>query len=126
IMRINAIFTILVSLSISVISCKNQEENTDVTILSVAEAKTILAEDPEAVFLDVRTPEEFRDGHIEGAVLINFFDTNFKQQVASLDKNKPVYIYCRSGNRSEKAGLILTQMGFTEIFDIEEGYMGWE
>ena len=125
-MRINAIFTILVSLSISVISCKNQEENTDVTILSVAEAKTILAEDPEAVFLDVRTPEEFRDGHIEGAVLINFFDTNFKQQVASLDKNKPVYIYCRSGNRSEKAGLILTQMGFTEIFDIEEGYMGWE
>lgn len=121
-----AIHIFLIIIGLSIISCKAGEENTYVTTLTVDEAKIILAEDPDAVFLDVRTPEEFRDGHVEGAVLINFFDINFKQQVAALDKDKPVYIYCRSGHRSRKAGLILTQMGFKEIFDIEEGYTGWE
>ncbi len=125
-MKINSILVFLVIISLSVMSCKAQEERTDVTILSVEEAKTILAEDPEAVFLDVRTPEEFKEGHIEGAVLINFFDEDFKEQVATLNKEKPVYIYCRSGNRSQKAGLILTQMGFQEVYDIEAGYMGWQ
>ena len=125
-MKINAILTFLVIIILSVISYKAQEQKSDVTILSIEKAKSIFAEDPEAVFLDVRTPEEFKDGHIEGAVLINFFDTDFKQQVATLDKDKPVYIYCRSGNRSQKAGDILTQMGFKEVYDIEEGYIGWE
>ena len=124
-MKINAIFTFLVIISLSVISCKAQEEKTEVTILSVKEAKAIFAKEPNAVIVDVRTPEEFKAGHIEGAVLMNIFDADFKQQVATLDKNKPVYIYCRSGNRSQKAGLILTEMGFKEIYDIEAGYMGW-
>ncbi|MEP6263073.1 MAG: rhodanese-like domain-containing protein [Gillisia sp.] len=125
-MKINAFLTFLVIISLSVISCKAQEENTDVTILSVEEAKTVLAEEPGAVFLDVRTPQEFKEGHIEGAVLINFFDEDFKEQVEALDKDKPVYIYCRSGNRSQKAGMILTEMGFQEVYDIEAGYIGWE
>ena len=125
-MKINSILTFVGIISLSVISCKAPEENKDVTILSVEEAKTILAEEPGAVFLDVRTPEEFKEGHIEGAVLINFFDADFKQQVATLDKDKPVYIYCRSGNRSQQAGMILTEMGFKEIYDIEAGYIGWE
>lgn len=125
-MKINSLLTFVGIISLSVISCKAQEENTDVTIVSVEEAKTILAEEPGAVFLDVRTPEEFNEGHIEGAVLINFFDADFKQQVATLDKDKPVYIYCRSGNRSQQAGMILTEMGFQEIYDIEAGYIGWE
>lgn len=125
-MKINALFTFLVITSLSLMSCKAQEEKTDVTNLTVDEAKTILAHNPDAFFLDVRTPEEFKDGHIEGAVLINFFDTNFKQQLATLDKDKPVYLYCRSGSRSQKAGLILNEMGFKEIYDIEAGYMGWE
>ena len=125
-MKINALITFVGIISLSVISCKAQEEKTDVTILSIEEAKTILAEEPDAVFLDVRTPEEFKEGHIPGAVLINFFDENFKEQVEDLDKDKPVYIYCRSGNRSQKAGKILTEMGFKEVYDIEKGYQGWE
>ena len=125
-MKLIALLTFVGIISLSVISCKAQEENKDVTILSVEEAKTILAEEPGAVFLDVRTPEEFNEGHIEGAVLINFFDADFKQQVATLDKDKPVYIYCRSGNRSQQAGMILTEMGFQEVYDIEAGYIGWE
>lgn len=124
-MKINFILSLLAVISLSMMSCKAQEEKTDVTMLSVEQAKTILAEDPDAVFLDVRTPEEFKDGHIEGAVLINLFDEDFKEQVDALDKEKPVYIYCRSGNRSQKAGNILIQMGFKQVYDIEEGYLGW-
>lgn len=124
-MKINFILSLLAVISLSMMSCKAQEEKTDVTMLSVEQAKTILAEDPDAVFLDVRTPEEFKDGHIEGAVLINLFDEDFKEQVNALDKEKPVYIYCRSGNRSQKAGNILIQMGFKQVYDIEEGYLGW-
>lgn len=125
-MKIKAILTLMGIISLSVISCKAQEEKSEVTVLSIEEAKSILTEDPEAVFLDVRTPEEFNEGHIEGAVLINFFDEDFKEQVEALDKDKPVYVYCRSGNRSRKAGMILTQMGFQEVYDIEAGYIGWE
>lgn len=125
-MKIKAILTLVGIISLSVISCKAQEEKSEVTVLSIEEAKSILIEDPEAVFLDVRTPEEFNEGHIEGAVLINFFDEDFKEQVEALDKDKPVYIYCRSGNRSQKAGMILTQMGFQKVYNIEAGYIGWE
>lgn len=125
-MKIKAILTLVGIISLSVISCKAQEEKSEVTVLSIEEAKSILTEDPEAVFLDVRTPEEFNEGHIEGAVLINFFDEDFKEQAEALDKDKPVYIYCRSGNRSQKAGMILTQMGFQEVYNIEAGYIGWE
>lgn len=125
-MKIKAILTLVGIISLSVISCKAQEEKSEVTVVSIEEAKSILIEDPKAVFLDVRTPEEFNEGHIEGAVLINFFDEDFKEQVEALDKDKPVYVYCRSGNRSRKAGMILTQMGFQEVYNIEAGYIGWE
>ena len=124
-MKINILSSLLVMISLNMMSCKAQEEKPDVTLLSVEQAKTIFVKDPGAVILDVRTPEEFKDGHIEGALLINFFDADFKEQVEALDKEKPVYIYCRSGNRSQKAGNILTEMGFKEVYDIENGFMSW-
>lgn len=125
-MKIYALLAFLVIINLSVVSCKAQEEKTEVTLVSVEEAKNILAEEPGAVFLDVRTPEEFEEGHIEGAVNINFFDEDFKEQVEALDKEKPVYIYCRSGNRSQKAGKILSQMGFEKVYDIGAGYINWD
>src|SRR5690606_41937425 len=110
----------------NVISCKAQVENQEVKILYVEEAKNNLAEETRAVFFDELTPEEIKKGYIEGFVLIYFFDEDIKEQVEALDKDKPVYIYCRSGNRSQKAGMILTEMGFQEVYDIEAGYIGWE
>ena len=66
--------------------------------------------------VDVRTPEEFLAGHIDKAKNINFNDPNFKQTIAtSLNKNKPVAIYCRSGRRSASALIILKEMGFKDI-----------
>ncbi len=125
-MKRKLLHLIMAIFTFSLISCNAQVEKKEVKVITVPEAKTILAEEPNAIILDVRTPEEFQEGHIENAILINFFDDNFEEQVALLDKNKPVLIYCRSGNRSNKAGKILADLGFTEIYDITEGYVGWE
>jgi rhodanese-related sulfurtransferase len=77
--------------------------------------------------VDVRTPEEFLTGHIDKAKNINFNDPNFKQTIASsLNKNKPVAIYCRSGRRSASALIILKEMGFKDIYDLEGGFLNWQ
>jgi rhodanese-related sulfurtransferase len=76
--------------------------------------------------VDVRTASEYRSGHIKKAINIDFFNSSkFTQGFEKLDKNKPVYLYCRSGARSQKAARKLAQMGFTEIYDLRGGYMRW-
>ncbi len=76
--------------------------------------------------IDVRTSSEFNDGHIKNAINVDFFNrTNFEGYFGKLDKEKPVYLYCRSGARSQKAARRLTGMGFTQIFDLKGGYMQW-
>ena len=63
--------------------------------------------------VDVRTPEEFAEGHIEDARNIDFFASDFLVQFDRYDKKKPLYIYCRSGNRSAKAAKLLQKEGFS-------------
>jgi rhodanese-related sulfurtransferase len=76
--------------------------------------------------IDLRTPKEYRAGFIDDAINIDYFDqTNFKNSFEKLDKNKPVYIYCRSGNRSQKSVPLLLDFGFTEIYDLKGGYKAW-
>ncbi|MGB7841210.1 MAG: rhodanese-like domain-containing protein, partial [Salinimicrobium sp.] len=76
-------------------------------------------------FIDIRTPKEYREGHIEGAKNINFLSDDFLKQFSKLDKEKPVYIYCRSGNRSAKASVQLVDEGFTNIIDLKGGFKAW-
>jgi phage shock protein E len=71
-----------------------------------------------AYLVDVRTPEEFNGGHLQYATNINFNSPEFKAQIGKLDKNKPVYLYCRSGNRSGKAADTLKTLGFHSYHNI--------
>jgi len=71
-----------------------------------------------AYLVDVRTPEEFDGGHLQYATNINFNSPEFKAQIAKLDKHKPVYLYCRSGNRSGKAADTLKSLGFHSYYNI--------
>lgn len=76
--------------------------------------------------VDVRTSKEYRGGHIKNAFNIDFFNvTNFKKSFEKLDKDKPVYLYCRSGARSQKAARRLVDMGFSKIYDLKGGYIRW-
>ena len=81
----------------------------------------------EIQLLDVRTPQEYQQGYIEGAILINFFDSDFVPKVsARFDKNKPLYIYCAVGGRSNKAAKKLISVGFDSIYDLKGGFNKWK
>ncbi len=76
--------------------------------------------------VDVRTSKEYKGGHIKNAINIDFFKaTDFVNSFEKLDRNKPVYLYCRSGARSQKAARRLIDMGFSKIYDLKGGYMRW-
>ncbi len=77
------------------------------------------------VIIDVRTPEEYGDGHIENAVNIDFYSDTFRDDLDKLDKNKTYFIYCLSGNRSGKAMDIMAELGFKEVYNLSVGIKGW-
>ena len=75
-----------------------------------------------AVLLDVRTPEEYNLGHLEGALNINWYDADFKDQVSALDRSETIYVYCKAGGRSAEAAAVMREMGFESIVNLEGGY----
>jgi len=77
--------------------------------------------------IDIRTPREYQAGHLKNAILINFYDPNFAKNIekANLDKNKPIFIYCRSGNRSGHAIRIFKELGFKDIHNLVYGINEW-
>ena len=81
---------------------------------------------PETVILDVRTPSEFAEGHIPGAVNIDVQSPDFASQVAALDPHVPYAVYCRSGNRSQVALDLMAQMGITDAYHLGGGVGAWQ
>lgn len=97
------------------------------SVMAVEEYLSQLSQVPAAdrQFVDVRTSREYAEGTILDAVNIDVLEANFRESIAQLDRSKPVYLFCRSGNRSQKAAAIMTEMGFREIHDLEGGYQAW-
>lgn len=69
----------------------------------------------DAVVIDVRTPEEYSEGHLDGALNIDFYAPDFAAQIAELPKDGTYVLYCRSGSRSGQAKSIMDNMGFTDV-----------
>ncbi len=76
--------------------------------------------------VDVRTPEEYSEGHIKNSLNINVQGSSFEAEVAKLDKKRPVMVYCRSGGRSASAQRMLIDMGFAEVINLDGGIRGWQ
>ena len=76
--------------------------------------------------IDVRTPKEYEEGHIKNAENIDFYNAAFYTQMNKLNKDEPLYIYCRSGGRSGKAAAKLKELGFTEVYDLQGGILDWK
>lgn len=76
--------------------------------------------------IDVRTPGEFNSAHLLGAENVDFLDRKFMEEISTLNKNKATYIYCKSGNRSGKAMKAMLDAGFTKVYNLSGGFMGWE
>lgn len=84
-----------------------------------------LISDSTVIRLDVRTAEEFNDGHIPGAININVNDTNFEKQcLTQIPEGSTVALYCRSGQRSKRAARLLSQHTY-KIIDLDSGFLGW-
>lgn len=86
-----------------------------------------ITDDPPAdlVVLDVRTPEEYAEGHLDGAVLVDFYDADFAEQLGALDPDVPYLVYCRSGNRSGQTLAIMDELGFESAVDVDGGILAW-
>jgi thioredoxin 1 len=95
------------------------------TQLSTSDFQNKLNATKQAQLLDVRTPEEYNQGHLEKAENIDYRNTAFKEQIEKLDKNKPVFVYCLSGGRSAAAAKVLHEKGFTNVYEMQGGYLKW-
>ncbi len=99
---------------------------TGISTVSVDDAAALVDDPPaDLVVLDVRTPEEFAEGHLDGAVLVDFYDADFADQLAALDPDVPYLVYCRSGNRSGQALSVMEQLGFSSAVDVDGGIVAW-
>ena len=126
-MKLRITTSILLALTLATINCAIAQKKGGSKPVSLnAEAfKTKLTSTPGAVLLDVRTPQEFSEGVIQGAVNIDYRDPSFGKKIAALDKEKPYFLYCLSGKRSSAAAEQMKEAGFKTIYTLTDGYQGW-
>lgn len=108
------------------VSCKDTSQSKEVQVISPQEVRDAVYDDNSHQLIDVRTVDEFKEGHLKNAQNICVTDGDFEENVAKLDKDQPVYLYCRSGKRSAKAAEILKDLGFKEIYDMDGGILNWK
>ena len=95
-----------------------------VEVLKKLEYQALIAEG--YTILDVRTPEEFEEGHIQGAQNINVKDDTFIIAIQKLSPSDTLLVYCRSGRRSLYAAQVMVSFGFQKIYDLEGGFLNWK
>ena len=99
---------------------ESETESGKATVVSITaeEAKAKLDSDDSVILVDVRTPEEYREGHIPGAILLPVSDIEAKAESELQDKSETYIVYCRSGSRSAAAASQLVEMGYENIYDL--------
>lgn len=105
-------------------SCSGGEQKANYVSISAKEAKQLMDTRSDCVILDVRTPEEFAEGHIPNALLIPDYDINAKAEGILTDKDQLILVYCRSGRRSKKASRDLAALGYTNVKEFG-GIIDW-
>jgi rhodanese-related sulfurtransferase len=93
---------------------------------SVLDVVTFEQESRKGLLVDIRTESEVADGMIAKAMHVDFYGPNFISEMEALGKNKPLYLYCRSGGRSAQALDMLKDAGFTRVHHLEGGFMAWK
>ncbi|MEJ6792541.1 MAG: rhodanese-like domain-containing protein [Lacinutrix sp.] len=122
-MKKSTILFILI-FALGVFSCSKETEGS-ITVVSIEEMETLI--DLENVLLvDVRTPEEHTKGHISNSQNIDFNSPTFNKDIAVLDKEKPVILYCQKGGRSAKCAEKMLKAGFKKIYDLKGGFSEWQ
>lgn len=115
------ILSIIVIITVGIVVFTSKEDG--ITKINVETLQNRLG-NGEITLLDVRETEEYEGGHIEGAV--NAPLSSLKETELTYAKDEPLYIICRSGNRSAEAAKLLQERGYTEIYDVSGGMIAWE
>ncbi|MCJ7601762.1 MAG: rhodanese-like domain-containing protein [Desulfobulbaceae bacterium] len=92
--------------------------------ITVAEAKELIEKQPDIVILDIRTPQELREGAIEGSTLVPFWA--IMQNKLKLPKETPIILVCAVGGRSFAAGQMLVKYGYKEVYNVSGGLVAWK
>lgn len=92
--------------------------------INVQKAKELIQNG--ATVVDVRTADEYNEGHVEGSLNIDVFEPTFTQEIKALDPQKTYVVYCRSGGRSSRAAAMMHDAGFGDVKNLDGGYMAWE
>jgi phage shock protein E len=100
-------------------------EAAGVVLVAPADAQAVLADQPGAVTLDIRTAEEFVGGHLADAQLIDFYGADFAQRIGELPRDATYVLYCRSGNRSAEAASLMRSQGFQSVYEVDGGILAW-
>ncbi len=103
---------------------ENEENEQDRYVKITSEEAKEMIDNEDVIILDVRTEEEFRQGHIEGAILIPDYELDRLAEEKLPDKDATILIYCRSGNRSKLSSHLLIGMGYQNIYDFG-GILDW-
>ena len=115
-----SLFFVIIALSPS---CKKSSPATYQNISALQASKI---HNDQHIFIDVRTPEEIAEGKIEGAVEIDFRGSEFRDQIAKLDRSESYVVYCRSGRRSAETSEMMANMGFEDVSNMEGGILAWQ
>lgn len=103
----------------------DQKEINELKSVGLNEWKNIYENNKDYIVIDVRTAQEFSEGHIKNSRNIDFYSDNFEDQIDNLDKSKKYLIYCRSGSRSGKTLIIMKNLKFNNVINLKGGILGW-
>lgn len=115
----------LLLLTILAISASSCEQATAQNELKAEVFKQKLETTGNEILLDVRTPGEYSEGHLQDAINIDWNGDAFESEVVKLDKSKPVFVYCLAGSRSAAAAQKIRGMGFKEVYELKGGILKW-
>lgn len=122
----------LITVGLIVLMATSNQTNTITSAPVVAALETVSVNafadevtESDAIILDVRTPEEFAEGHLPGALNIDFYEQTFPDEISKLDKDSNYKIYCNSGNRSGTTLDLMRQFGFTNVTELDGGIQAW-
>ena len=116
-------------LSVSLAACTAAADKNAYQDLSAPQFRQMLDQQEggsDVVLLDIRTPAEYKTGHIRGAVLLDYYARHFVDTRKTLDREKTYLVYCRSGNRSGKSLAIFNRLGFRQVYHLKTGIRGWQ
>ncbi|PZX60385.1 rhodanese-related sulfurtransferase [Algoriphagus ratkowskyi] len=104
----------------------NYAQTSPVKNISVAEFEGLMKNKGAVRVLDVRSPGEVSEGHLIGAINMDFQNENFKTEIAKLDKKRTYLVYCKAGTRSDQAAKLMKKAGFTHVYALEGGIDAWK